>query len=148
MVWLWYITAMVGKIKYMASACLAGVNCRYDGTSREDAYVSALFKKGLVIPFCPEIFGEMGIPRKRVQIIEGDGNDVIDNHARVMDADETDRTEQMIKGAEKTAAFGTIVSPEIIFLKSKSPSCGVSPKIGVTTALLMKSGFNLREVGE
>lgn len=132
----------------MASACLAGVNCRYDGTSREDADLSTLFTKGLVIPFCPEIFGEMGIPRKRVQIIDGDGNDVIDNRARIMDSDGTDRTEQMIKGAEKTAALGNIVSPEIIFLKSKSPSCGLSPKIGVTAAMLLRNGFNLREVGE
>ena len=130
----------------MASACLAGVKCRYDGTLKSDSAILGLFSKGMITPFCPELFGEMGIPRKRVQIVNGDGNDVINNSARVIDEDGLDKTVQMITGAEKTASLCETISPEIIFMKSKSPSCGVKGVIGVTSALLLRKGFKLQEV--
>jgi uncharacterized protein YbbK (DUF523 family) len=52
---------------------------------------------------------------------------------------------QFIKGAEQTLLLAKSQRVTSIFLKSGSPSCGVSGKTGVTAALLKKHGFHLIE---
>ena len=42
----------------LVSACLLGVECRYDGTGKEMEGLKALIKEYHLIPVCPEVFGE------------------------------------------------------------------------------------------
>jgi uncharacterized protein YbbK (DUF523 family) len=45
--------------KYMkiCSACLLGINCRYDGTNTKNKKVINLSKTEILIPVCPEQLG-------------------------------------------------------------------------------------------
>ena len=132
----------------MASACLAGVKCRYDGGDKTDPEIRERFLRGEIIPFCPEILGSLTVPRSPMKIEGGNGADVLDGKAkperpvRVVNESGDDPellTEALIKGAKKSAAMATAIKPEKIYLKSKSLSCGVSVN-GVTAELLKRAG--------
>jgi uncharacterized protein YbbK (DUF523 family) len=38
----------------ICSACLLGINCRFDGASKENKKVVELSKKEMLLPVCPE----------------------------------------------------------------------------------------------
>ena len=44
-------------VRYIVSACLAGVACRYDGKHSRDEDVVRLVESGLALPACPEQLG-------------------------------------------------------------------------------------------
>ncbi len=141
----------------LASACLVGVKCRYDGESKTDAELLRLFQIGGVIPVCPELLGGFPAPRPRMEIESGDaggagradGKNVLEGRAKVIDQNARDCTGAMVEGALKTVAVAQSVKPVKIYLKSKSPSCGAgggmgeSGILGVAAAALLKAGFNL-----
>ena len=41
----------------IVSACLCGINCKYDGGNNLDVSVLKLLKEGKAIPVCPEQLG-------------------------------------------------------------------------------------------
>ena len=41
----------------LVSACLLGMNCRYNGKGELNSQVLALSRDAILIPFCPEIYG-------------------------------------------------------------------------------------------
>jgi len=43
--------------KILVSACLLGINCKYDGTSNKNEKILKLAKDYILIPACPEILG-------------------------------------------------------------------------------------------
>ena len=45
------------KEKILVSACLLGVNCKYDGGNNENDKVFEYLKDKEVIPICPEVWG-------------------------------------------------------------------------------------------
>lgn len=49
----------------LVSACLLGVECRYDGKGVLDPAVKALLDRHFLIPVCPEI---MGVLQPRVRL--------------------------------------------------------------------------------
>ncbi len=55
----------------LISACLIGVDCRYNGTSTKMDALETLMVKYNLIPVCPEIFGGLETPREPAEIIEG-----------------------------------------------------------------------------
>ncbi len=142
----------------IASACLAGVKCRYDGESRPDDKITEMHKQGLVKLVCPECLAGMASPRCPSEIVGGDGGDVLEGTARVMAEDGCDRTAEFIKGAEKTLETAKKLGAKRAWLKSKSPSCGLGRIYdgtfsgalragdGVTAALLKRNGINVIEV--
>lgn len=131
---------------YMASACLTGAACRYNGTAKTDETIRAKFERGEVVPFCPELLGGMEIPRPAMILSGGGGGAVLDGTARVLTRDGgEDRTAAMLEGARRGLAIALAVRPETIFLKARSPSCGCAagdPE-GVAAALLRREGFML-----
>ncbi len=133
----------------LASACLVGVKCRYDGESKVNEKLRQLFLEGEIIPVCPELLGGFPAPRPRMEIENGDGKDVLEGRAKVMDENARDCTGAVVEGALKTVAIAQSVKPEKIYLKSKSPSCGAGGGtgengiLGVAAAALLKAGFNL-----
>jgi len=138
----------------MASACLVGVNCRYNGGEKTDPQIRERFMRGEIIPFCPETLGGLTVPRSPMRVEGGTGGDVLDGKAKperpvriVNEAggDPELLTDALIKGAEKSAAIAQGLKPENIYMKSKSVSCGVTEN-GVTAELLKRAGFRLVEI--
>lgn len=107
---------------------------------------------------CPECMGGLSAPRPPAQIQGGDGYDVLDGKARVVDQEGNDVTEQFIKGAQRFVDFVKRSGAQQVFLRSRSPSCGVHQiydgtftgqkrqGCGVTTALLTRNGIRAIEV--
>ena len=141
----------------LISACLAGLHCRYDSTDCSNAIIQELLKKGEGIVVCPEQLGGLPTPRAASQIVGGDGFDVLSGKAKVISEEGKDVTEQFIMGAKETLRLAQLVGAKRVIFKERSPSCGVhkiykGEKIvagcGVTTALLLKKGFEVTSIEE
>jgi uncharacterized protein YbbK (DUF523 family) len=136
----------------IVSACLTGVRCRYDGGHRLDQKVLRRSMEEELVPLCPEQMGGLSIPRHPSEIIGGDGDDVLDGRARVVDTEGMDVTGQFLKGADEFLSTAKRSNIKKAIMKEKSPSCGVhriyrngilvSGK-GVLTALLMREGIGI-----
>lgn len=142
----------------IASACLVGIKCRYDGEAREDANIKKMYEDGLVVPVCPECLAKLPVPRCPSEIVGGDGKDVLAGRACVKAQDGSDRTNEFIAGAQNTLETAQKNGAERAYLKSKSPSCGLGRIYdgtfsgtlregdGVTSALLKNHGIEVIEV--
>ena len=69
------------KETLMMSACLMGVNCRYDGGGKALDQLPQLMARYHVVPVCGEVLGGMTTPRvpsERVgeRVLSRDGEDV------------------------------------------------------------------------
>lgn len=147
------------------SACLGFDNCRYDGkgfTFDKDK-ASKFIQKELntnekieFIPVCAEVEGGLGTPRIPSEIQNGDGKDVWEGKAKVVNKEGLDVTEYFKKGAQKVLDKAKEFGLRAFILKEKSPSCGSlmiyngkfngetkSPAVGVTTALLEKNNIKV-----
>lgn len=100
----------------LVSACLLGLPTRYDGKELTCKKVLELSKEYLLIPICPEQLGGLPTPRKPSEIRE----------SRVVDCDGVDVTEHFNRGAEAVLKIAQRLMPDIIILKERSPSCGVT----------------------
>jgi uncharacterized protein YbbK (DUF523 family) len=139
----------------LVSACLLGIDCRYDGQGCPDRQLRKLAVLGYVVPFCPEVFGGLSIPRLPAEIEDAhiglDGHAVLDGRTRVVTRDGRDFTVQFLAGAKGALALARRLGIRRSILKSNSPSCGVGqtydgrftgtlvPGDGVTAALLRRS---------
>ena len=137
---------MVEQRPVLVSACLAGLRTRYDGRVVEQRGVLERLKGCVWIPVCPEQFGGLPTPRCPADIRGGNGDDVLDGKARVVDSDGVDVSEPFIRGAEMVVEIARKQRVEEVLLKARSPSCGVQ-NLGVTAALLKRSGFKITEYG-
>ena len=97
------------KIK-LCSACLLGVNCRYNGISKPNKKIVALSREEILIPVCPEQLGGQATPRPNTEIRGGNGLDVLDKRAKVIESDGNDVSLTFINGAEEVLkiAMGTV----------------------------------------
>ncbi|CAH0346404.1 DUF523 domain-containing protein [Bacillus sp. CECT 9360] len=139
----------------LVSSCLAGLEVRYNGTHSLDNRIQELLAENRAITVCPELLGGFSTPREPAEIIGGDGEDVLDGKAKVVEKSGRDVTELYIKGAYRTLKKAQEVNATIIVLKEYSPSCGSSmiyngefkgkKKVGngVTTALLKRNGLRV-----
>lgn len=131
------------------SACLVGVNCKYNGDNNKNKKVDEIFKKGEAIPVCPEILGGMNIPRIPCEIkTESKKRKVINKKGE-------DKTQKFKVGAEKTLKISKKIGAKKAIMKAKSPSCGYG-KIydgsfsktlikgnGITAQLLLNNGIEI-----
>lgn len=137
---------MSTKDLILVSACLAGLTTRYDGQVISYPDCTAEIKRYQWLPVCPEQLGGLPTPRCPANIVGGDGGDVLDGKARVICTDGTDVTNAFIEGARQVLDIAQRQAIKKIFLKARSPSCGVG-KLGVTAALLKRSGYHVTEFG-
>ncbi len=133
----------------IVSACLVGLNCRYDGGNAIEDRVVSLLEKGEALPVCPEQMGGLPTPRSKAEMEGGDGESVLKGEARVITIDGKDITEKVLKGAEEVLYLARLLKIKKAILKDKSPSCAVRfiyqkgklvYGIGVCTAMLLRKG--------
>lgn len=98
----------------LVSACLLGVNCRYDGKNNKNSELCLIMNKYNLIPICPEQLGGMTTPRLPSEIIGG----------RVINSQGRDISYHFIKGAQEALYIAKAYNCKRAILKSKSPSCG------------------------
>lgn len=129
----------------LVSACLLGVNCRYNGIPKKNEDIARLIDtEGIhLVPVCPEQLGGMATPRcpaeRRGQlIINAVGEDV---------------TAHYLRGARETLRIAQLYHCSVALLKERSPSCGsrqiydgsfsgtLTEGAGVTAALLRENGI-------
>jgi len=141
----------------LVSACLLGVNCRYDSTSNLIPELSLYLKEhGLVpIPVCPEQLAGLPTPRPKVWFTRGDGAALLNSEAMLINEDGEDCSEIFLKGAQESLRIAQTCGCKAAILKQRSPSCGslkvhrngqLVEGMGVTCAVLQDSGIQV--VGE
>lgn len=149
----------VGQLKgpVLVSACLLGIPCRYNGKSKVQPAI--LENHDIIpVPVCPEQLGGLPTPRPPAHFVGGDGQEVLDGRAVVLDRDGRDVTTFFIDGARYTCEIARLLRVEWAILKERSPSCGIHHVwledrlihgLGVTAAMLKQMGISLmNEDGE
>ncbi|MFH1857218.1 MAG: DUF523 domain-containing protein [Candidatus Omnitrophota bacterium] len=143
------------KEKILVSACLFGIGCRFDGKTKDYEIAPRLMDKAICFPVCAEILGGFGVPRRRIEIKDGDGKDVLEGKAKVLTQKGIDVTNEMVKAARVILEFCLNADIKKAVLKEKSPSCAkhfihdgcFANKIiegkGVLTALLEQYGIEV-----
>jgi uncharacterized protein YbbK (DUF523 family) len=134
----------------LISACLIGVNCRYDGSSQKITELEQLSKKYNLIPICPEQLGGLPTPRSAAEIL----------NSKVITKNGEDVTKQFDKGAKEVLALATLHQCTIAILKERSPSCGSNQRYdgyfrgmliegeGLTAALLKNNNITVLSENE
>jgi len=139
----------------LVSACLVGRFCRYDGRRALNRGLMSDLADKPWTAVCPEQLGGLATPRVRASLVGGDGADVLDGLARVVDLDGRDVTEAFVRGAEVVLQLARRLRVEVCCLKDRSPSCGPTPTPerdgtlrgrGVCAALLVRNGIKVIEV--
>ena len=135
----------MGKEKILISACLIGLNCKYNGGNNENNKLVELMKEKDLVPICPEQLGGLKTPRasaerKQEKVITKEGVDV---------------TKEYQRGAEEVLNLAKKLNIKKAILKSRSPSCGIDEIYdgtfshnlvkgdGVTAELLKKNGIEV-----
>ena len=133
----------------LVSACLAGINCKYNGENNYNEKVFNLVKEGKAIPVCPEQLGGLTTPRDPSEI------KIIDGKRYVINKEGIDVTEEFEKGAEEVLALVKKFGIKKAILQSRSPSCGkgkiysgnfdrnVVDGNGILADLLLKNGIEV-----
>ena len=144
-----------GDTMYLVSACLLGVNCRYDGGCFHNERLLELAGQGLAVPVCPEQLGGCGTPRQPCEICGGSGGDVLDGRCHVISIKGEDATDKYVNGAIEALKLAEACGIKKAILKSRSPSCGYGEIYdgsfsrrtargnGVTAELLIRNGIEV-----
>lgn len=132
------------------SACLVGIPCRYDGGHHRQDRLPGWLESKILVPVCPEVFGGMSVPRTKSWFVRGDGHDVLDGRAHLVNEQGVDVTEEFLRGGQWALELARETKCKRAFLKERSPSCGVrivwcgEEKIagqGIFTAMLARAGI-------
>ncbi len=145
-------------LRLLVSGCIAAWPC---GVAGHDYGLGAHFADLLalatvrLVPFCPEQHA-LGTPRTMPDIHGGDGFDVVDGRARVLDEHGTDLTDKMLSGARAMLEVAQRERVELALLTDMSAACGsqvisdgcrlvevrrFQRGVGVATALLLRAGI-------
>lgn len=99
----------------LVSACLLGLECRYDGRDNLKPEIKKLLREHCLIPVCPEVMGGLPTPRVPAERV-GD---------RVIAQNGSDVTAAYEKGAREVLKLAQLYGCQAAILKERSPSCGV-----------------------
>lgn len=116
----------------LVSACLLGLPCRYDGTSKNKR---SLDETLFCVPLCPEQLAGFSTPREPAEQRE-DGRVI-----RLYSGE--DVTEAFERGAAAVVEYCRKRGITRALLKGGSPSCGEG---GVTAELLEKNGVEVEYI--
>ncbi len=105
---------MSTKPRMLISACLLGIECRYDGGAQALPELERLMARYELIPICPEQLGGLPTPRTPCER-RGD---------RVFTRDGREVTEAFSQGAGQACHIANLYGARLALLKARSPSCG------------------------
>ena len=127
----------------LCSACLLGVNCKYNGKNNLNKKVVELSKREVLIPVCPEQLGGLSTPREPMEL----------RNRKAVTASGKNVTRQLRQGAFETLKIAKLFHIKTAILKQRSPSCGfgqlkmLSGKVvkgnGITAGLLANNGIKI-----
>ncbi|MBI3752731.1 MAG: DUF523 domain-containing protein [Deltaproteobacteria bacterium] len=141
----------------LISACLIGINSRYNGTNAVRRDLIKRYANKILIPVCPEQLGGLPTPRPQAEITppcspslskRGAGGVVIDITGK-------DVTKEFIHGADEVLKIVRLLGAKKALLKEKSPSCGVRliyrngeiiNGMGITAQLLKNNGIEVEGI--
>ncbi len=130
----------------LCSACLLGINCRYNGKRKPNDKVLDLASQETLIPICPEQLGGLTTPR-----LPSEGQ-----NGQIFNSNKTDLSEQFKNGAKEALKIAKLYNIKEAILKQYSPSCGygqiydgtfsrnIIKGNGVTATLFKKHGINIK----
>ena len=119
---------------YIVSACLAGVDCKYNGGNNLDKEVLKLVKDGRAVLVCPEQLGGLPTPRLPSEIVDTmEGRKVLLNNGE-------DVTREFLKGAKETLKIAKMMNIKKAILKQRSPSCGYGKIYNGSFSKVLKDG--------
>ena len=102
-------------MKIAVSACLLGINYKYNGGNNYSEKLEKILEKHEIIPICPEVLGGLPIPRDPSEIVNGE---VLTNKGKSVD-------KEFRNGAKKALKIVKESGAELVVLQSRSPSCGL-----------------------
>lgn len=109
-----YKKKVFAKPNVLVSACLLGVNCRYNEKGELNETLAELMSSVNLIPVCPETIGGLPTPRVPAERIG----------TRVVTKTGADVTAEYQKGAETALYLAELYHCSCAILKERSPSCG------------------------
>jgi len=129
----------------LCSACLLGINCRYNGETKSNQKIIKLAENEILIPVCPEQLGGLATPREPA---EQKDNKVFTKSGKNV-------TNIFENGAKEVLKIAKLFNIRETILKQRSPSCGcdqiyngnfdgtVINGDGVCTKLLKENGIKV-----
>lgn len=145
-------------MKLLVSACLLGLNTRYDGHSTKDENLFKLLnsKEIFFLPLCAEQLGGLPTPRQPAEIEQGySAKDVLRGKAKVFTRGGKDVTEEYLNGTGQVLEMCKRFNITHAFLQERSPSCGFTvvysgdfsgkliPGRGILTQLLVENHIEI-----
>ncbi len=166
---------MIKDKKIVVSACMAGINCKYDGGNNNNLKILKLLEEDKIVLVCPEELGGMSTPRIPSEQVNdmvvlvcqeelgGMSTPLIDSEQvnyNVLAKNGVDVTYEFNKGANEALKIAKGVNADIAILQQRSPSCGskmvydgsFSGKLikgkGVTTKLFEENGIKVLTIDD
>lgn len=102
-------------MRFLVSACLAGLPCRFDAQAKPDPRIVALYRSGRAVLICPESLSGLPVPRAPCE--RRDGRFYLKNGQDV--------SKEFEAGANAAFAIAQASGCRQAILKARSPSCGV-----------------------
>jgi len=137
-------------MKVLISACLLGINSRYDGKNKFDKDLLSFLIKNKIdfFPFCAEQLGGLTTPREPSETENGySAQDVIEGRGRVLTKSGKDVTKNYIDGANVILKFCKSIDITHAILAEKSPSCGYTKVYdGTFTGTLIEGNGILTQI--
>lgn len=110
---------------YIISACLCGINCKYNGKDNKNERCLKLLREGKAVLVCPEQLGGLTTPRNPVEL-NNVASQVVEGNGKALTNQGEDVTEQFLKGAYETLKIAKEIGATRAILKEGSPSCGAN----------------------
>lgn len=137
----------------LVSACLLGINCKYNNSNNENSKVREYLEGKEFVIVCPEQLGGLSTPRDPSEIVLSKEKDI--KEYKLISNKGKDVTENFLKGANETLKIAQLYNCKKAIMKDGSPSCGSTyiydgsftgkkiPGEGVTTSLLRKNNIKV-----
>lgn len=110
--------------------------------------------QGRAFPVCPEQLGGLPTPREPIELVGGDGEDLLRGiSVAIGKKTGKDYTRNLLRGADEVLKIVSMLKIKEAFFKDGSPSCGCSyikagnKRIkgkGVATAVLLRAGIKVQ----
>lgn len=114
------------KTKILVSACLMGFKVRYNGSHKDQVQhtLSRWQEEGRLVVHCPELAAGLQTPRLPAEIIDGEGIEVMQDRAIIVESDGRDVTAHYQLAAWLALDAARAAGCEAALMTDGSPTCG------------------------